>query len=267
MEEQKVEKHSLQPQFLSNTNDEIEIDLLEIAQLLLRKIHYIIITTIVCGAVALLITLFFITPQYKASSMIYIFTQTTSITSLADLQMGQQLALDFEILATSHPVLDAVIQELSLDATAEQLLNTVQVYNESGTRILELIVENPDPQLAADISNAWSIALSERVADIMNTDAPAIAVTAIAPKNPDSPNTLTNTAIGALLGLLISAGLIVTLHLVDDTIKTKEDIEKYLHITVLAAIPSESSADSTNSSKSKTSKKHFNSRKSSNFFH
>lgn len=219
--------------------DEITIDLRELFQALLRKAKWIVAATLLLAVLAGVGTKLFITPQYTASSSIYILSSTTSITSLTDLQIGESLTADFQIIATSRPVIEAVITSLSLDATYAQMLKTIEVTNISGTRILTIAVENPDPQLAADISNALSIALCDRIAELMSTDRPTTVESAIAPEDPTSPNALKNTLIGALLGLALSAGIVIVLYLLDDTIKDAEDIAKYLHLTTLAEIPVE----------------------------
>ena len=95
--------------------DEVEIDLGEIFHLMLSKLWLLILCFIVGATLAFGGTKFLVTPKYSASSMIYILTKTTSVTSLADIQMGSQLTADFEILATSRPVVEEVIEKLDLN--------------------------------------------------------------------------------------------------------------------------------------------------------
>ena len=219
--------------------DADEIDLLELCYMLLRHVKLLAACLLAGAVLAGVVTKFLITPIYTASSQIYIFTKTTSVTSLADLQIGTQLASDFEILGTSRPVIERVIRTLRLDTTYEKLLETITVTNLSNSRILEITVENPDPQLASDISNAMAESLSLRVAEIMNTDQPSIVANAVVPAKPSSPRLSRNVALGALLGFVLCAGVLVVQFLLDDTIKTAEDVEKYLRINTLAAIPLE----------------------------
>ena len=73
---------------------------------MLSKLWLLILCFIVGAPLAFGGTKFLVTPKYSASSMIYILTKTTSVTSLADIQMGSQLTADFEILATSRPVVE-----------------------------------------------------------------------------------------------------------------------------------------------------------------
>lgn len=220
-------------------DDEIEIDLTELFQLLLQKIWIILLCMILAGGIVLGGTLFLITPKYEASSMIYILTKTTSVTSLADIQMGEQLTVDFETLAESRPVIEAVIDDLNLDYTYEEMTDMISTENPTDTRILRLIVENEDAELAKDISNSLAEATAERVAYVMKSDEPTIVENAVTADSPSSPNVLRNTAVGALAGAALAMAVFVIRYLMNDTIQTEEDIRKYLNLHTLAAIPME----------------------------
>lgn len=220
-------------------DDELEIDLRELFQLLLQKIWIIILCFIVGAVLAFGGTKLLITPQYSASSIIYILTKTTSVTSLADIQMGAQLTVDFEVLAKSRTVVEEVIETLDLDTTYEELLGQITTENPTDTRMLKLTVEAPDPEMAKTISNALADATADRVADVMASDKPNIVDRAVKPVNPSSPSTVKNTAIGALAGAVLAMAVIVIRFLLNDTIQTEEDIRKYLNLNTLAAVPLE----------------------------
>lgn len=232
--------------------EEDTIDLLELFFVLWQKAWILLLSLFMGALVAGLWTHFMITPQYQASSMIYIFSKSTSLTSLADLQIGTQLTGDFQILATSRPVVEKVIKELNLDATYEQMVKIIAVSNPGDSRILQVTVTHPDPQLAADISNAMADALRDRVAEVTNSDRPTTVESAVVPTQKCSPNLTKNVAIGGLLCLCLAGGIIVLLYLLDDTIKSEEDVERYLGMNVLAAIPVDRSQTETkNQNKSK----------------
>ena len=134
-------------------NDEMVIDLLELFYVLMNKLWIIILCGVVGAVVAFSGTKLLITPQYTASSMIYILSETTSITSLADIQLGASLAEDFIVIGKSRPVIERVIRQLDLETNYEELASTISIVNETDTHILTISVTNPDPELAADISN------------------------------------------------------------------------------------------------------------------
>lgn len=214
-----------------------EIDLLELAGVVFSKILYVILAFIIGAVVFFGGTKLLITPQYEATSTIYIFSKTTSITSLADLQIGSQLAQDFQIIATTRNVVDSVITDLNLDTNYETLVRRITVTNPTQSHMLRVAVKDPDPQVAADVSNTLSDKLRDQIADIMNTDKPSVVQQAVVPAHPVSPSVKKNTAIGALLGALIAIAVIIIRYMLDDTIKTGDDIKRYLELDTLAEFP------------------------------
>ena len=215
------------------------IDLLDLGRVLLRKWWAIALCLVIGAAAAFGGTKLLITPQYTATSMIYILSESTSITSLADVQIGDSLAQDFMIIGKSRPVVEKVIKRLDLDASYEAVSKTITFENPTDSHILKISVTNPDPKLAADISNAVAEVTRAQIADVMGTDEPNTLEEAIVPVSPSSPNTMKNTMLGALLGAVLAAGLIIVLYLMDDTIKDEDDVKKYLQMNTLAALPME----------------------------
>ena len=214
-----------------------EIDLLELAGVLWNKILFIAIGFVIGAIIAFGITKFLITPLYKAQSTIYVFTKSTSITSMADINIGSALTVDFKYVGTTRDVIEAAIKELNLDTTYEQLVKAVSITNPSNSRLLEITVTDPDPIAAANISNTVADCLRERIADVMDTDKPSMVQRAVVPKTKSSPSTSKNTIIGALIGALLVAAVVIIRYLMDDTIKDEDDVQQYLQLNTLAAFP------------------------------
>lgn len=223
---------------IRNTED-MQIDLLELAGVLWRKLWAIVACLVIGAVLAGGYTKLMVTPQYTATSMIYILGQTTSISSVADLQLSSELTADFTIMAKSRSVIQSVIKELDLDMSYEQLVEAVDLENPTDSHILKIHVTNSDPKLAKTISNAMAEAVAENISSVMATDKPSIAEKAITPKAPSSPNLTKNIAMGGIVGVAIAVAIIVLGYLLDDTIKTEEDVRKYLQLNTLAEIPME----------------------------
>lgn len=218
-------------------DEELEIDLVEVFRLFLKRWWMIIGCGILCAAAAFGYTKAFVTPQYEATSMIYILSKTTSISSAIDLQLGKQLTVDFQTLATSRTVVEKVIDELNLNTTYEELVGQIRVTNPSGSQILAITASDPDPEMACEISNAMSDATAERVAEVMITDKPSTVDDAVVPKYPSTPNTLKNTAVAGIFGMVLVMAILLLSYVLDDRLKTEEDIRKYLDLNTLASIP------------------------------
>ncbi len=220
---------------IRNTED-MQIDLLELAGVLWRKLWAIVACLVIGAVLAGGYTKIMVTPQYTATSMIYILGQTTSISSVADLQLSSELTADFTIMAKSRPVIQSVIKELDLNMSYEQLVGAVNLENPTDSHILKIHVTNSDPKLAKTISNAMAEAVAENISSVMATDKPSIAEKAITPKAPSSPNLMKNIAMGGIVGAAIAVAIIIMGYMMDDTIKTEDDIKKYLQLNTLATV-------------------------------
>lgn len=219
--------------------EEMEIDLLELFHVMMQKLWLILLLLVLGAGLAFGATKLLITPMYTASSEIYILTKTTTVTSLADIQMGAQITSDFAVLAKSRPVVENVIKNLHLDYTYEEVVGMISTENPSDTRILRINVQNADAELAKELANAFSEETAERVAYIMTTDKPKVVEEAVTPKHPSSPSVGKNTVLGGLLGMVLAMAVITVLYLMNDTIQTEEDVRKYLDLHTLAVVPME----------------------------
>lgn len=219
-------------------NEEMEIDLIALFHELWRHIAVIILCFIVGLLGSGLVTKFLITPMYQSSAMIYILGNSTSVSGI-NLQLSKQLTVDYTILATSRPVVNEAIASLGSDYTYGGIVSKTTVENPSGSSILKITVTSEDPQEAADIANALANATSNSVATVMNMDKPTTMEEASVPTSPISPNLMKNAAMGGIGGILLACAVIVVRFLLDDTIKTEEDVRKYLDLNTLASIPKE----------------------------
>lgn len=237
-------------------DEEMEIDLLELFSTLLQRWYLILVCAFIFGAAAFGYTKYFITPQYKASSMIYILStkQATDLSMTLDIQTSKQLTADFEILAKSRPVVEAVIDNLELDTDYETLVKRITVENPSNTFVLKMTAKDPDPEMACNLSNALSDATAEQVAKVMDTDKPNKVEEAVVPKEPVSPNVMKNTLMGVLAGAFLMCAFVTFMHIMDDRIKTEEDITKYLELNTLATIPLNKGSKKVTDKKSKKKK-------------
>lgn len=217
--------------------DGVTIDLLEVLQQIWKNIWMVIIGIVAGAILAFIVTKVFITPKYQATSTIYILSKSTSITSLADLQIGSQLAGDFEIIATTRELIQKVIDDNNLDMTYEELKKEVKVSNPSNTHMLRIAVIDPDPNQAALISNALADELREEIAEVMNTDRPSTVERAVVPEKKYSPSVKRNVALGAIILAILAIAIIIIRHLADDTIKDDDDVQKYLGLDTLAQFP------------------------------
>ena len=134
--------------------DEMEIDLKELLFEFKKKLWLILLAAIIGSGIAGAFSALVMKPQYTSSSMLYVLSKETTLTSLADLQIGTQLTNDYRVLVSSRPVLEVVIEELGLDMSYETLEKRLSISNPADTRILTLTVTDGDPVMAKTIVDA-----------------------------------------------------------------------------------------------------------------
>lgn len=215
------------------------IDLLELFYALLGKWREIAAATVACALIAAIGVLFFVTPKYQASSTIYVISRKDSAINISDLQIGTALTDDYIQVFHMWEVQEKVISNLDLPYTYNQLDKMLSVTNASNTRMLKITVTSESAQEAADIANEYAAVVRDYIAKKMATDKPSIMSTALVPTVPVSPNKTKSVLLGALLGLVASAGVVVVMTLLDDTYKTADDIKKYTGLVTMAVIPME----------------------------
>lgn len=221
-----------------NMEDEVEIDLVELLYYFRSKLLFILLSFIIGVLVSGVITYCFITPKYKATSKLYMVSASTdSIVNLADLNLGTSLSEDYAELITTRPVIEAVIEELNLSYTYEEMLDMLSVGTVSKTRILTITTTSTIPEEAKDISNALVSKAITYLPSVMETAEPNIAEQAIVPTMKSSPSYAKNMAIGSIGCLVLCLLILTVLYMRDDTMKTAEDIEKVFGVMPLTVIP------------------------------
>lgn len=238
-------------------NEEMEIDLREIFFLLWRKIWILLLAVAAGGIIIGSYSYYFITPTYQSTAKVYIVSGSAdSLVSLSDIQIGSSLTKDYLILVKSRPVVEKVIDNLDMDISYRSMAKKIDVSNEDGTRIVNITVTDTNPQVSKKIANETASVVKKQIPEKMQTSEPTIVEKAVK-GNRIGPDYAKNTLIGAMLGLLISGALIVLRYLLDDSIHTSEDVERYLQMNTLASIPLEGGTDNMEKRTGKKKRKWF----------
>lgn len=224
-------------------SDEIEIDLKELFFEVLAEWKMIVVSTVLVGLILFLVSNFIITPQYQSTSKLYVFTKSTSITSLTDLQMGTNLTKDYMEILGSRPVLDQVIENLELDMLYSELAGILAFNNPTNSRILEITATHPDPEAAKAIADEVADVAAQFISDKMDQDPPSVLQYGYVAEGPVSPSVMKNTVIGALAGAFLAIAIVVITFLLNDTIMTPDDMERKVGLNVLASLPFDEEED------------------------
>lgn len=210
----------------------------------MNRLAIIILVGILVEGVAFVYTQYFVDEQYVARTKVYILNkqdENQQYLTSQDLALATYWAKDYESLLTTDPVLEEVKKELNLEQSTETIASMISVEVEEDTRLMNISVTSTDPKLAKKIADTIREVANERLKEIMDGLEPVRSVdTAKLPVVPSYPNVQKNTMIGFGIALLV----VIILYILDDTIKTPDDIEKHLGVSVLGSIPLKSAGDS-----------------------
>lgn len=221
-------------------DDEIEIDLWELFQVLLKNWLWILLSTLGCAILGLLITMFLITPKYRAEATMIVNTrqdQTATVTN-DQITSAQKLVDTYSIIIRSRRVIDPIMEELNIEDDYEDFVENITVESVDSTQVMSIQVENKDPKIALQV--VQEIVDRAPGAIISTVEAGSVNVVSepyVNAEEPVSPSKLKNTAIAVLIGLFISSGTFLLIAFFDNTFKSEEDIQKQLGLVTIGIIP------------------------------
>ena len=223
----------------TDNEQEYEIDLKEIAIVILDRIWIVISVGIACALLAGIITKVFITPMYTSTTKLYVINKQNSENNITytDLQTGNLLTNDYIIQVKGTKVLSQVISELNLTDTEDELASRITVSNPENSRFIVISVSDKDPVVAQQIASCVAEVSSDVVKEVMDLEKVNVAEEANLPLEKSSPNIKKNVLLGGAAGVLVSLLLIVVFYLLNDRIRTPEDVKRYLGLNTLGQIP------------------------------
>jgi len=236
----------------NNENNEFEIDIIELLLRLAECWKYIVAGALIGVLIMGIYSFILATPMYEATSKLYVISSSDSAINLSDLQIGDKLTADYTEVFNTWEVHEIVRQNLGLTYTREEMQDMVAISNPSDTRVLYITVTHEDPKLAAEMANEYASVAKQYISMTMLTDEPSDFSEALVPDEPISPRKAFNVVIGFVLGTFIACAIIVVQFLMDDKIKTSEDIRKYTGLPTLAVIPDNDEASRDQADKIKT---------------
>lgn len=219
--------------------EEQVISIEEIFEALKKRWKMIALITILATVVSGVLSFFVINPVYEASTKVFIGKEENSEEGYNsnDIAMYQKLLKTYAQAIKTRDLLDAAIKETKYDLTVGQVSSGLTVTPVTDTQILEIKYQSLDPKEAEVILKSISNEFIKISKELVPNGNVRVIETVEMPENPISPNKVMNIAIAFLLGLMVSVGLVFLLEYMDNTYKTKEQLEKELEIPVLGIIP------------------------------
>lgn len=223
---------------------EKSLDFKVVFYMLRTKFIWVVLAGIVGALVAFAVSSFLLTEQFTSSTRVYISnTQEVeeSTISNGDLSASKSMAKTYRIILESRRATELLKEKLKQDTRYTG--SKIRSYKTSfsvvdNTEILNIIVESPDPEIAALVCNTMVQVAIELVSDIFDGGKCNSLGEAVPNYSPSSPNTRMNMVVGMLIGFAISGALVVFWFLLDNRVKDESDFVQKVGIPVLGEVPS-----------------------------
>ena len=215
---------------MENKEDIIDIDPMLILKRVTKYIWIIITIGVIFSIAAYIWSTIMVVPKYKSSTKVYVLNNNINEKKLTtqDFQIGNYLLKDYKEIILSSKVLERVIDKNGIKMNLVELRSRIEVKIPQDTRILTITVEDTDAKRAADIANSVRDEAFEEIKEITKEESVNILEKAQESKKPSSPDIRKNTIIAAVIGILLSLGIVVLKEVLDDRVKKQEDIEEGL---------------------------------------
>ncbi len=218
------------------------LDLKDFFYIISKRKKMICLITAAAIIITGLLSFFVIKPTYQANTSIIVGRPQQDKSEKLDnndVTLYQNLMKTYIEIVTSKPVLDATISEANVNYTEGQLSKMINASSQQGTQIMDISITGKNAEETYKIANALTESFIDKSKDIFPTSGVQLSVMnkAEVPKSPIKPKKALNVAIAFILGLFVSIGLAFVLEYMDNTIKSENDVNKYLELPVIGIIP------------------------------
>ncbi len=223
------------------------ITLSELFQIVWKNITLVILVTLWVTIIGVIYTFVVVEPTYTAEASIMVQTDVSSTTpnEQSAIQVALALIPTYQDFMVSRKVLTSVVNDvpgLPENYSLTALKNSFTISRSTNSLVIYIKVVHKDPALAMEIANQL-VENSILIADNEETDFRSlkdklrIVDLAIQPTTPTAPNKPLNIIISFLLGGILSFGIIFIKELFNNKFQSSSEMEKYLGINVIAAVP------------------------------
>ena len=227
----------------NNAKKYYTIDLLHIVRTLWRKIWIICLAAAIAGGIGFGLSAFIIKPTYSSTIMLYVNNSSFSLgntsfsISSSEITAAQSLVKTYGEILNNRTTLERVIDEADVDYSYEQLSKMIVSGSANDTEIMYVKVTSTDPNEANTIANCIAEVLPVRIAEIIDGASMEVVDWSVPNNKKVAPSVTQYTAIGIILGALLSTIVLAIIAMLDDRIHDEEYIIETYDYPILAKIP------------------------------
>lgn len=199
---------------------------------IIRQRWLLIVSCVLIAIAAAAVFTLRATPQYQSTASLFVSTpQSDGSAAYQGSLFSQQRVASYADLIKGKQIAQRVVDKLDLDESASELAARVTASVVPETVILNVTVQDSDPEQAQQLTEAIAQEFTVFVSEIETTpgteNAPIKATIVDPPTVPGSavsPQPLRNIGLAVVLGLLVGVGLAVLREMLDTTVKTPEQL-------------------------------------------
>jgi len=239
----KEKKNNNNNNIQNSSGEYYTVDLIHIAKTLWHKAWIIIISGLLCAAVGFSVAAFAIAPKYSSSIMLYVNNSSFSLgstnfsISASEISAAQSLVKTYIVMLENRTTLEQVKERSGVDYSYKTLDSMISATSVGETEVLKITVTTEDPYESEKIANCIAEVLPQRISEIIEGSSMEVVDSAVANTQKVSPSITNYTAVGFILGALVSVIILVIFALMDDTIHDEEYIINTYNYPILAKVP------------------------------
>ena len=216
-----------------------EINLKDLFNYFLSKIVIVVAIIVAVLWFGNVYSLVFKTPMYKSTTTLVLVNESNNNSAItqSDITLNNNLVSTYTEIIKSRNVLEKVIKNLDLDITAKELSNKISVSSTTNTQLITVNVMDSNSKKAKKIASEIDKVFVEETSKIYKLNNVAVVDEASLEKSPYNMNIIKENIIYLFVGLVLSAGTILVMYTFDTSIKSVEDVEEKLELTVLGSVP------------------------------
>lgn len=209
---------------------------------LFRKWWLILLLAILGGGIGFL-KVYYTKPMYQADTTMYIMNFDKVLTEgqelkSSDITLSQQLVRQYYEIIYSRSVTSAVSQEVKeYNLSENEILSMVSIVSKTDSNVFTISARGLDPNIVADVANATGRAFSKKIRELSNSNNVGVLDEAQVPNHPLNKKGMQEVLLGILTGIMVAFGITYFIEYFDTTVRSAEDIELALKISVIGIIP------------------------------
>ncbi len=230
-----------------------EISLGDIIKAMWKKVWLVIILTVVCAVIAYFIAAFFTAPKYTSTTEVFVRNAKVGSQTTSDMTLSKNLLSPYKKVLLNNNLLNQVADEINAlkedkefntgflqkkDYSMSQIKSMIKVSLDEDSQVITINVTANNPKEAKAVNLLLEKYFPDEVKRVINTGEAIPLYEPTLPKAPSSPNITRNTLIGAILGFVLAAAIIILLFMTDSSVHSETDLtEAFEDIPVLGVIP------------------------------